>query len=257
MKRILQIFMSAYLAVNLIGFPLQASALELLSEEEMMMYHDDKAIETLIKKLPKSADLQDPHLILVNGSNRLGADIPMDFAMTGSGHYYRLDIQDAFQAWMEAAESDGYWFQTISAYRSIDQQAYNYQARVESYLADGYSYEEADYWTSLYVAPANASEHSTGLAFDLLGTDWTSSGGELHANYQYMDSAVWLEKNSADYGFILRYPEGKTEITGYNYEPWHYRYVGVEHAQFMHDHQLTLEEYLTLIEMRDVDSQTE
>lgn len=251
MKGKFKALLLVFLFVNLFTYPLQVFGLDLLTENELVLYHDDKAIDELIEKLPETADLNDPYLMLVNQSNRLQEDIPMDFAVTGTGHYYRLSIQEPFQAWMQAAEAAGFVFETVSAYRSMGEQAYTYQARLESYLAEGYLYEEAEYWTSLFVAPADASEHSTGLAFDLLGTDWTSLGGELHVDYQYMDSAVWLEENSADYGFILRYPEGRTEITGYNYEPWHFRYVGVDHAQFMYEYQLTLEEYLTLISLRD------
>lgn len=70
-------------------------------------------------------------------------------------------------------------------------------------------------------------------------------------SYQYEPSAQWLAENAHHYGFILRYLEGKTDITKINFEPWHFRYVGVEHAEFIHKHGLVLEEYIALIQERD------
>ena len=113
--------------------------------------------------------------------------------------------------------------------------------------AQGYSESEARDLTNAYFAPAQASEHSTGLAFDWLGTEWTSIGGSLDEAYADQPSAQWLSENAQDYGFILRYPQGKEQVTGYSFEPWHYRYVGVEAAQYITKYDITLEEFLALV----------
>src|SRR5699024_6154283 len=102
-----------------------------------------------------------------------------------------------------------------------------------AYASSGKPYNAAitDAYTDLI--DAEASEHSTGLAFDWLGTEWTGIGGSLDEAYADQPSAQWLSENAQDYGFILRYPQGKEQVTGYSFEPWHYRYVGVEAAQYI------------------------
>lgn len=233
--------------------PQSVAALTLLEAEDIEPLYSDLTIEELIEALPESASLDDPYLMLINRENRIEADLDMEFAATASGHYYDASIRDDFNALITAAEEAGYYYQTISAYRTMAYQAANFDGRYYGYINDGYSEADAFYMTDLFVAPADATEHSTGLAFDLLGYDYNEYGRDLHQVYGQYGSAIWLAENSQDYGFILRYMQGKTPITGYEYEPWHFRFVGVEHAQFMHEHGILLEEYLTLIDLRDSD----
>lgn len=104
-----------------------------------------------------------------------------------------------------------------------------------SYQNEGYSYEEAYSQTKLTVQEPGYSEHQTGLAID-----FSESGNQIH-NDQMWD---WLKQNAYKYGFILRYPEDKYDITKITYEPWHYRYVGKEVAKYITQNNLTLEEYV-------------
>jgi len=92
-----------------------------------------------------------------------------------------------------------------------------------------------------YSARAGYSEHQTGLAMDLGGV--TSSGGYDLNYFENTDEFYWMQAHAHEYGFILRFPDDKVDITGYQYEPWHYRYVGTEVAQIIHDEGLCLEEY--------------
>lgn len=204
-------------------------------------------IEQLLRSLPKEADLTDPYLILVNKQNPLKQEMGINFAYTYEGYPIRYEIYQAYVNFVNAASQAGYPLGLISGYRSMAEQSANREARINSYLNEGLSYEEALYWTDAYYAPVDASEHSTGLAIDALGYDWLSIGGELSGTYAYQGSAIWMAENAHLYGFILRYPEDKTDITGYNFEPWHFRYVGAANAEFMHRHGLTLEEYLALL----------
>ena len=119
-----------------------------------------------------------------------------------------------------------------SGYRSIETQQYLWNARYNNYIKEGYSAEEAKALTWQKVAYPGTSEHHTGLAVDIIGTD------EMYA---------WLYEHSWEYGFIVRYPADKIEITGIMYEPWHFRYVGKEMAKAVFDSGLTLEEYLESI----------
>lgn len=236
----------------LMVIPLQnVSALNLLDETLIEPLYKEATIEELIDNLPESASLDDPYLMLINRDNRITEDVQMEFAVTGSGQYYNAAIIEPFSNMILAAEAEGYSYQTVSAYRTIAYQAGNFDSRYNMYINDGYSEADAFYYTDMFVAPADATEHSTGLAFDLLGYDYQEYGRDLHQVYGQYGSAIWLAENAPDYGFIVRYLDGKQAITGYEYEPWHFRYVGVENAQYMTEYGLSLEEYLTLINMRD------
>jgi D-alanyl-D-alanine carboxypeptidase len=92
-----------------------------------------------------------------------------------------------------------------------------------------------------YSAQPGSSEHQTGLAFDIGGIDRNK---DLQQSFNQTQEADWLAKNAYRYGFILRYPSGKESVTGKQFESWHYRFVGIEHAEKIHDQNLTLEEYL-------------
>ena len=127
-----------------------------------------------------------------------------------------------------------------SGYRTMDDQIRIYNREIEDRMAQGLSKEEAEKAAATAVAVPGTSEHQLGLAVDIVDTgSWSLD--EFQAD---LPAQKWLIANSWEYGFILRYPEGKTDVTGIIYEPWHYRYVGKELAKELHDLGLTLEEYL-------------
>lgn len=136
--------------------------------------------------------------------------------------------REAFNELAAAASLDGYQLTAFSTYRAFDRQVELYEGYVER---DGV--EEAD----RYSARPGYSEHQTGLAFDI--------GDSTMSDVYFEESPVtkWLAEEAYKYGFILRYPNGKEGITGYMYEPWHYRYVGVDLAKKIFERQTTLEEY--------------
>ncbi len=205
------------------------------------------ALAQLLTDLPKEVDVDSAQYQLVNKLNPLLTEPVMDFAYASSGKPYKATITDAYTALIDGATNAGYTLATISAHRTIAYQAQNVENGFQDYLAQGYSESEARDLTNDYFAPAEASEHSTGLAFDWLGTEWTGIGGSLDEAYADQPSAQWLAENAQDYGFILRYPQGKEQVTGYSFEPWHYRYVGVEAAQYITKYDITLEEFLALV----------
>ncbi|AMB98929.1 hypothetical protein AWM75_02480 [Aerococcus urinaehominis] len=211
----------------------------------------EKEILALIAALPASASLDDPDLELVNPEIPIADDQLGQLAYTEMGHLYDGRITGPYQELLAGAWADGHDLVAISAYRSNAQQAANIDSRVNSYLASGYSYDEAVAATAAYVAPAGYSEHATGLAFDLFDRAWVAAGNDLLVSYEQEPSAQWLAANAQDYGFILRFLPNKEGLTHINYEPWHFRYVGLDHAQFMAQHGLTLEEYRLLIQGRD------
>ena len=130
-----------------------------------------------------------------------------------------------------------------SAYRTPSDQKYLFMNKVKALKEQGLSQEEAEIEAGKVVAIPGTSEHQLGLAVDL--TD--ASYDKLNEKQEQMPVQKWLMEHCWEYGFILRYPNGKTEKTGIIYEPWHYRYVGVELAMEMKDSGLCLEEYLEQI----------
>lgn len=145
------------------------------------------------------------------------------------------EVQNAFNKMKEDAEKEGIIINIRSGYRSYETQKMLY----DNYVArDGL--EKA----SRYSAKPGHSEHQTGLAIDITTEDTTTSIGDWFNNTK---QAEWLYNNAYKYGFILRYPQNKEHITGYKFESWHYRYVGLEHSKHFAMNDLTLEEYLKIV----------
>ena len=142
------------------------------------------------------------------------------------------EARAAFEEMKSEAAKEGIFINAFSTYRS-----YWSQDRLYSDYVDTYGQEPTD----TFSARAGFSEHQTGLAFDIGGTDrslWAED------DFKYTAEAEWLKNNAYKYGFILRYPEGKEWKTGFMYESWHFRYIGKEHSKNFKDNNLTLEEYL-------------
>lgn len=136
-----------------------------------------------------------------------------------------------FKEMQQAALKEGYEIFIDSSFRS-----YEYQERVfnKTALEKGFDY------ATKYVAPPGGSEHQTGLAFDII---FRRNGEMIEEQLETDSEIIWLFNNAHKYGFILRYPKGKEEITGFNFEPWHFRYVTKELAEKLHTNGETLEEY--------------
>ena len=148
----------------------------------------------------------------------------------------RLDseVYKSFKEMQKDALKEGYEIFVDSSYRS-----YDYQEKVyNSYVA-----ERGLEYATQYVALPGSSEHQTGLAFDVI---YRRNGEMLDDQFDTDPEMIWLHENAYKYGFILRYPKGKEDITGFNYEPWHFRYVGKDLAFKMKERDITLEEYHNL-----------
>ena len=208
-------------------------------------------LDQVLAEMPDSIDPKAWRLILVNRQALLDKEPDFEAAQTPEGQVYDQRLQGDLEALMADARAAGYDLRTISAFRSIESQAYNRQHQYETYLNQGKSKEEAERMTDAYIAPERATEHATGLAFDWLSQAWLDQGGGLDDSFVEDPAAQWLADNAHKYGFILRYLKDREAITGYEFEPWHYRYVGREHAAFIQRYGLTLEEYLQLARYRD------
>ena len=186
----------------------------------------------------------DWRLVIANKEHPLPESYKVNVSYV-SGNY-RLDsrVSEAYKSMISAAKKDGVSLVIISGFRTFQGQTSLFNNKVNYYLNQGYSREKAKELAAQYVAPPGTSEHLTGLAVDLISPDWYSYNNDLNSKFEKTKQFKWLYENCADYGFVLRYPKDKVSITGYSYEPWHYRYVGVEAAKEIMSKKICLEEYV-------------
>ncbi len=135
-----------------------------------------------------------------------------------------------------------------SAYRSIQKQAENMESYINTLMTQGYTKEQATEQAHKEIALPGHSEHNAGLAMDIVSDNYWSTHEDLEESFDQLPQYDWLIENSWKYGFILSYPKGKEDITGFIYEPWHYRFVGLEHAETIHKVYEETGEFLTVNE---------
>ena len=160
----------------------------------------------------------------------------------GNGQKMEERAAAAYLDMVAAAKADGVSLTALSGYRSNERQANNYNASIERYLAQGYSPDEAKRRTEGYYAIPGTSEHEAGLAMDI--GDAGVPSANIQDSFEKTDAFAWLQEHAGEYGFILRYREEDFDTTHIHYEPWHYRYVGANHAAAIEKQGVTLEEYV-------------
>jgi len=181
----------------------------------------------------------DPHLIFVSRESALPQGysnrVKLAVCVAGYGHQMEATAAAQYRKMYDAGKADGVTLAPYSGYRSTQRQKNNFENKIKSYENDGKGHEEAVMAASQSILPPGCSEHEAGLAMDIVSTN---------ANFKDTKEYKWLADNAHKFGFILRYPSGKTNITLVKYEPWHWRYVGASHAAKMKESGQTLEEYL-------------
>lgn len=180
------------------------------------------------------------YLVLVNNKNPMKEGYVPELTELEPEYSVDSRIADAAKKMLRDADKAGMRIDICSAYRSVERQEQVFNESLRDRLDQGMSYWDAFADNRLSVAEPGTSEHALGLALDLISSQYT----ELDKKQEQTKEAKWLAENCHKYGFILRYPPSKTDITGIIYEPWHYRYVGVEDATKIMELGLTLEEYL-------------
>jgi len=169
--------------------------------------------------------------LMVNPWHALPEDFVPDLVEL-EGYQVDRQCRDELEAMLKACRNEGFYCDINNSYRSVGLQQYMWNVRIEAQMAKGKTYEQAVAYIGRELAKVNHSEHHTGLAVDISGGD---------AMYD------WLAKNCWEYGFILRYPEDKTSITGIAFEPWHFRYVGTELSLELKELGLCMEEYFDML----------
>lgn len=180
----------------------------------------------------EKTNTKDDNLMLVNKYYYLTEDYEPDDLITLTSKYntgvnskMRKEAAEQFMKMSDAATLDNITIKNASGYRS-----YKYQVNLYNNYVERDGKKAAD----TYSARPGFSEHQTGLTSDI---------NQIDNSFENTDAFKWLQENAYKYGFILRFPKDKEDVTGYQYEPWHYRYVGEYVAEKIHDENLTLEEY--------------
>lgn len=187
--------------------------------------------ESQVQQTPK---IKDWELILVNFDNKMPDDFQHKIV-----HQFNVDLDSRivtpFQKMHDAAQKDNIKLWISSGYRSPEKQGVLFNQEIQTYSKMGLDYLSAVGKAEKSVARAGYSEHNTGLAIDLNG---------VLDNFDTTPASKWLNAHAQEYGFVLRFPKDKQELTKIKYEPWHFRYVGVENAKKMQELDLCLEEYI-------------
>ena len=183
------------------------------------------------------------NLKLVNNKNIRPESFTPDVSAIVNGQYFDSRAVDALNAMLEGAAKNGYSSYVSTAYRPYSTQAYIFFGKASQIARGGeVEYAEAEIMARELVAYPGTSEHQLGLAVDIVDSSETYLVVE---DVENMPLLLWLKAHCQEYGFILRYPKDKQSITGW-YEPWHFRYVGLDAAKFMVENNLCLEEFVDL-----------
>ncbi|WMJ23834.1 M15 family metallopeptidase [Paludicola sp. MB14-C6] len=180
------------------------------------------------------------NLILVNPWNRLPNNFKIELTLLSNGHSIDKRAYSNLQKMMDDCRNQGLSPVICSSYRTTEKQQSLYNQEVRGYISQGNDKKTAEAKAAMWVAIPGTSEHQTGLAVDIVAKSYQT----LDKKQENTAEQKWLMKNSYKYGFILRFPSDKSELTGINYEPWHYRYVGEKAAKEIYEKKICLEEYL-------------
>lgn len=207
--------------------------------EEPQSVPETKTAEKKPATIIPITDAEKWNLAIINTKYPLPDSYAPTLSNAISGSNIQLDsrVSERYAEMYAAAKLSGCVLTPYSGYHSYALQETNYNRKVNFYVNQGISAEEANQKASAQVLPAGCSEHNAGLAMDIV-----SASSDFINTKEYK----WLCENAHNYGFILRYPEDKTAITGMNFEPWHWRYVGTQAAKEMKEKNQCLEEYLGL-----------
>lgn len=210
---------------------------DILKSTENRVARTEKEVSENYEDYEFSAD--DWRLVLINKQHSIPDDYTFELGYINSSMRCDERIIDDLRAMLQAAKEEEVNLVVCSPYRDDARQEYLFNRKITLYMKQGMSFVEAHQLASQAVTVPGASEHQIGLAFDIVSNTYSS----LNEGFGETEAGIWLAKNSCRFGFILRYPEGKEYITGIEYEPWHFRYVGVEAATVITQKGITLEEF--------------
>ena len=220
----------------------QASLETSVNVEELYNTTNIEEAEVIEEENKRDIDshTSDWELLLVNKNHKVPEGYTVELEEVENVHQVDKRIAESLKQMLSDARKEGLSPIICSSYRTNAKQQKLYNNKVREYKRWGCSSEEAEELASYWVAIPGTGEHETGLAVDIVSRDYQI----LDEKQEQTEVQRWLIDNSYKYGFTLRYPTDKKDITMINYEPWHYRYVGVDNATYMKEHDMCLEEYI-------------
>ena len=233
-----------YIIIILIVFILRIKLYENNKIIESLGKIEENTISTQNEIINEQVDI-DKHinqwkLLLVNSENKISEDYNIELEKIETNQYVDIRIAKNLRNMLNAARKLGLDPIICSSYRTMEKQTELYNKKVKEYIKRGYGNKKAKQIAAKWVAIPGNSEHQTGLAVDIVSKKYQI----LNERQADTETQQWLMENCYDYGFILRYPKEKNNITKITYEPWHYRYVGRENAKKIKENNLCLEEYI-------------
>lgn len=220
-----------------------AARAEVLSVEKALRRAQDEQELLLTELDTRAQEFRGSLLTLVNPWNEVPEDLDVSLA-TVDGYLVDRRCQRALSDMLNDCREQGYLPIICSAFRTMEYQEMLYNNKIKRLLAEGVTRADAPSIAAQSVAIPGTSEHQLGLAVDIISETYTN----LDRYQEQTAVQQWIMQNCWRYGFILRYPNGTTDITGIIYEPWHYRYVGAVTAREVHESGLVFEEYLKTLE---------
>lgn len=226
----------------------EGEEVETYTLDDLLESHDHQGIgehadyankEPVVRVEELTFDSSDWRLALINKQHPIPEEYDFKLGTFTPGMRCDERVIEDLLLMMQAAKADGVNLVVRSPYRTSDHQEDNFNDRIKSYMKQGLSYMEAYKATSRVITVPGCSEHEVGLALDITSDSYC----ELKQGFAETEGGRWLAEHSSEYGFVLRYPEGKEYITSIEYEPWHFRYVGREAAAVMKEENLCLEEF--------------
>lgn len=216
-------------------------------EEVLEAMAEEKAAQEELLEIPFEVNLEDWNYLLVNALNPLAQEFEVDLVKTYNSHSVDARIKDALEDMIDAGNAEGLQLMICSSYRDYKKQDTLLANSIKKNMRNGLSYKDAYFKARERIALTGTSEHHTGLALDIVGKGHQS----LDTAQANTKEAKWLKEHCQEYGFILRYPADKEELTMIKSESWHFRYVGVEAATFMMENNLCLEEFVELVKAHE------
>lgn len=233
----------AVLCVGL-GIGKQETVEKVVPETTVAVETTEATVETTEETAWKSkVDPEGWDMILVNPWNFLPEDFEVELQEIENGHKVDKRMAAQLEAMLRTAREEGLEPLIVSSYRTHQKQDDLHNNRIKRFMEEGLSLDDAIVEAGKWVAVPGTSEHQTGLAVDIVAESFPV----LEAEQENTPEQKWLMENCWRFGFIMRYPSDKSELTGIYYEPWHYRYVGGEAAAEIYELGLCLEEYLELL----------
>ena len=233
----------------------QASLETSVNVEELYNTTNIEEAEVIEEENKRDIDshTSDWELLLVNKNHKVPQGYTVELEEVENVHQVDKRIAESLKQMLSDARKEGLSPIICSSYRTNAKQQKLYNNKVREYKRWGCSSEEAEELASYWVAIPGTGEHETGLAVDIVSENYQI----LDEKQEQTDVQRWLIDNSYKYGFTLRYPTDKKDITMINYEPWHYRYVGIDNATYMKEHDMCLEEYIEYLKQLEEEDYNE